>query len=159
MAERRHPSSRAGSKSTARTSARSASNVTPISRNGSVKSQTIGKRISASSARGQQSTKRMHHPIKRIRAFTSLSFHHTAPRQRPAVIMPFWLDNLAIFITRRPLTSQSAAAAAGVHLARALVGRTSFPGAEGTRHRRSQNSATRSRRAAGRLPALKKDWT
>jgi hypothetical protein len=61
--------------------------VMPISRNGSVKSQTTGKRISASRAKGQQSTKRMHHPTKRIRAFTSLSFHHPAPRQRHVVIV------------------------------------------------------------------------
>jgi hypothetical protein len=38
----------------------------------------------------------MHHPTKRIRAFTSLSFHHVASRQRHAVIMSFWLGKLAI---------------------------------------------------------------
>ena len=59
----------------------------PISRNGSVKSQTTGKRTSASRAKGQQSTKRMHHPTKRTRAFTSLSFHHPAPRQRYVLIV------------------------------------------------------------------------
>ena len=92
-AEPRHPKSRAGSSRTARTSARSASNVMPISRKGSVKSQTRGKRISASRAKGQQSTKRMHQPTKRIRAFTSLSFHHAASRQRYAVSISFCLGN------------------------------------------------------------------
>jgi hypothetical protein len=79
--DRFHPNRRAGSSSTARTSARSASNVMPTSRNGSAKSQTTGKRISARSAAGQESTNRMHQPTKRIRVFTSLSFHHAAPRQ------------------------------------------------------------------------------
>jgi len=86
-AERRHPKSRAGRSNSARTSANNASNVMPISRNGSVKSQTTGKRISASRAKGQQRTSRMHQPTKRIRAFTSLSFHHLASRQRHAVII------------------------------------------------------------------------
>jgi hypothetical protein len=102
-AERRHPKSRAGSSSTARTSASSASKVMPISRNGSVKSQTIGKRISASRAKGQQSTNRMHQLTKRIRAFTSISFHHVASRQRHAVIMSLWLGKLAIPLRKLPL--------------------------------------------------------
>jgi len=73
--------------------------VMPISRNGSVKSQTTGKRTSASRAKGQQSTKRMHQPTKRIRAFTSLSFHHAAPRQLYVVIViipdsPTWQSQL-----------------------------------------------------------------
>ena len=104
-AERRHPKSRAGSSSTARTSASSASKVMPISRNGSVKSQTTGKRISASRAKGQQSTNRMHQPTKRIRAFTSISFHHVASRQRHAVIMSFWLGKLAIPLRKLPYKS------------------------------------------------------
>jgi hypothetical protein len=41
----------------------------PISRNGNDTIQTMGKRIRASSATGQQSIKRIHQPIKRIRDF------------------------------------------------------------------------------------------
>ena len=113
-AERRHPKSRAGSSSTARTSASSASKVMPISRNGSVKSQTTGKRISASRAKGQQSTNRMHQPTKRIRAFTSLSFHHVASRQRHAVIMSFWLGKLAIPLRELPYKSVGGCSGWGV---------------------------------------------
>jgi hypothetical protein len=41
----------------------------------------------------------MHHPTKRIRAFTSLSFHYPAPRQRYVVIViipdsPTWRSQL-----------------------------------------------------------------
>ena len=68
----------------------------PTSRNGSVTSQITGKRINASRARGQQSTNRMHHPTKRIRVFTPLSFHHAATRQRHVVTMLFWYGNSAI---------------------------------------------------------------
>src|SRR5436190_24155636 len=76
-----HPSTRAGRNSKARTSANTASSVIPINRNGKDKSQTIGKRIRASSATGQHSTNRMHHPTKRIRAFIHLSFHFCVERQ------------------------------------------------------------------------------
>ena len=44
-----------------------------------------GKEDSASRAKGQKSTKRMHQPTKRISAFTSVSFHHAARRQRYVV--------------------------------------------------------------------------
>jgi hypothetical protein len=46
------PNNRAGRNSTARSSAKTASSVMPISRNGSEMSQTNGKRIRASRARG-----------------------------------------------------------------------------------------------------------
>ncbi len=55
----------------------------PTSRNGKDRSQTTGRRISASSATGQQSTNRMHQPTKRIRTFILLSFHFSAKRQLP----------------------------------------------------------------------------
>lgn len=60
----------------------------PISRNGKDKSQTTGKRSSASSATGQESTNRTHHPTKRIRVFIFLSFHFDVERQLPPPI-PF----------------------------------------------------------------------
>ena len=53
------PSNRAGRKSTARINANTAPKVIPINRNGSESSHTNGKRISASTASGQHSTKRI----------------------------------------------------------------------------------------------------
>lgn len=79
------PSKRAGRNNKARTSANTADTVMPISRNGKDSSQTIGRRISASSATGQQSTNKMHHPIKRISTFiSSLTFHFCVQRQPPS---------------------------------------------------------------------------
>jgi hypothetical protein len=150
MAERRHPRSRAGSRSTARTSASSASKVMPISRNGSVKSQTTGKRISASRAKGQQSTNRMHQPTKRIRAFTSLSFHHATPRQCHAAIISFWLGKLAIRY-ESGLTSRSVAVGAETYQ-RGLIGWAArFLAAEETHHQRNRYSAARNHTEAGPL--------
>ena len=65
----RHPSKRAGKKSNVRISAKTASSVMPIRRNGRDKSQTTGKSMSAISATGQHSTNKMHQPTKRISAF------------------------------------------------------------------------------------------
>ncbi len=52
--------------------ANSALKVIPIRRNGNDTNQTNGKRISASNATGQQSTNKMHHPIKSIKTFMLL---------------------------------------------------------------------------------------
>jgi hypothetical protein len=65
------PDSRAGMESKARISANTAPTVIPTSRNGSERSQIKGRRISATTATGQHSTNRIHHPMNRMRIFTS----------------------------------------------------------------------------------------
>ncbi len=80
----RHPSKRAGRNRRARIRANTAPTVMPISRNGKESNHTTGKRTSASSATGQHSTNRMHHPTNSISAFTGISFHFHAGRQLPS---------------------------------------------------------------------------
>ncbi len=76
-----HPNKRAGRNSRVRINAKTASIVMPTSRNGRDRSQTKGNRISASSAKGQQSTNKMHQPMNKIRTFMmSLPFHFRAVR-------------------------------------------------------------------------------
>ena len=57
--------------------------VIPTRRNGSETSQTIGNKTSASTARGQQSTNRMHQPIKKIRAFMLVLMFHFGYQRQP----------------------------------------------------------------------------
>jgi hypothetical protein len=63
------PSSRAGRNSTALRKANKASKVMPMRRNGNDSSQTSGHKIKASKANGQQSTSKMHQPIKVMNDF------------------------------------------------------------------------------------------
>ena len=63
------PSIRAGRKSNVLMNVKTAANVIPTRRKGKARSQTIGKRTSASRATGQHSTNKMHQPTKRIRVF------------------------------------------------------------------------------------------
>jgi hypothetical protein len=60
---------RAGKNRTALNKANSAANVIPTSRSGSDMSQTRGKRINASNAKGQHNTSKMHQATNRISAF------------------------------------------------------------------------------------------
>jgi hypothetical protein len=55
---------------------KTASIVIPSRRNGREMSQTTGNKMSASTARGQQSTNRMHQPINKSRAFMLIRFFH-----------------------------------------------------------------------------------
>jgi hypothetical protein len=72
------PSKRAGRNSTALTRANTALSVMPRRRKGNDTSQTNGKRITASTAKGQQSTNKMHQPTKSIRTLKLLSSHFHA---------------------------------------------------------------------------------
>src|SRR5450755_2508693 len=64
---------RAGRSRTARRSANSASKVMPTRRNGRDKSHTNGQRTSASRARGQHRTNRMHQPTSTSRVLMAAS--------------------------------------------------------------------------------------
>src|ERR1700689_5486011 len=69
----RYPSKRAGRNRIARNNANSASNVTPIRRNGKDKSHTKGKSTTARTAKGQHSTSNRHQPTITSNAFTGVS--------------------------------------------------------------------------------------
>jgi hypothetical protein len=75
------PSKRAGRNNTARSNAKMALTVMPMRRNGSESSHTSGRRMSASNAMGQHSTKRMHQPINRMSAFMIVCWHYYKKRQ------------------------------------------------------------------------------
>jgi len=66
-----HPSKRAGKSNRLLTNINTDSIEKPIRRSGKDISQTIGKRIKASKATGQQSTNKMHQPINKVRVFIS----------------------------------------------------------------------------------------
>jgi hypothetical protein len=70
----RYPSNRAGKNNNALINANTASTEMPIRRKGSKSSQTTGNRISASTARGQQSTSKRHQAINTSRTFIAVFF-------------------------------------------------------------------------------------
>jgi hypothetical protein len=70
-----HPSKRAGKSNKLLTNANTDSIDKPIRRSGKDISQTIGNRIKASKATGQQSTNKMHQPTNNIKVFIS-AFHN-----------------------------------------------------------------------------------
>jgi hypothetical protein len=65
--------------------AKTASKVIPTNRNGRDINHTKGKSTSASSANGQQSTNRMHHPMNKIRLFMMSSHQNTRIAQEVSV--------------------------------------------------------------------------
>jgi hypothetical protein len=105
----RQPRRRAGRRSRLPIVASKARKSNPTRRNGKKNNQTMGKRIRASKAAGQQRTKRIHQPTNRIRVFTRLPFHGVATCQRLRVdqsrfykAMPYEGDLLADEKDREP---------------------------------------------------------